>query len=123
YHQKGTRTHNVGECDSDPLTQLCQSRLAKPCAVADTQAMETLPTPDQRSDQKTAPPAPVPAPLSVVQIRQTGRHWAVLEQDPIPFAVVVMAHLFPPKRLRGDGPLCCRERLGGLLTYYYRNAA
>ena len=29
----------------------------------------------------------------VVQIRQTGRDWAALEQDPNPFAVVVMAHL------------------------------
>jgi len=29
----------------------------------------------------------------VVQIRDTGRDWATLEQDPNPFAMVVMAHL------------------------------
>jgi hypothetical protein len=58
-----------------------------------------------------------------VQIRQTGRGWAALEQDPTPFVVVVMAHLLPTKRLRGDGLICCRERLGGLLTYYERDTA
>jgi len=32
--------------------------------------------------------------------------------------------LFPVERTaRGDGPIACRARLGGLLNYYHRPAA
>jgi hypothetical protein len=31
--------------------------------------------------------------------------------------------LLPTHPLQGDGPIHCRERLGGLLKYYERDAA
>jgi hypothetical protein len=62
-------------------------------------------------------------PLGEKHLRAAVRAFMDHDQEERPHEGLGNELIAPKTALRGPGPLRCRERLGGVLKFYYREAA